>query len=98
ARTRPEGSATGLPSSTNSLTWPTATAWALTGQAMKNTVGKTNPTPILRGARGLGLSLPTLQERTVDNEIQLISDGDGLAVIGDRAAVERFLVFEGLSS
>ena len=28
----------------------------------------------------------------MDNEIQLISDGDGLAVIGDPAAVERFLV------
>jgi len=34
----------------------------------------------------------------MDDEIQLISDGDGLAVIGDPAAVERFLVFEGLSS
>jgi hypothetical protein len=34
----------------------------------------------------------------VDNEIQLISDGDGLAVIGDSAAVERFLASEGLSS
>ena len=34
----------------------------------------------------------------MDNEIQLISDGDGLAVIGDPAAVERFLVFEGLPS
>lgn len=32
------------------------------------------------------------------NEIQLISDGDGLAVIGDRAAVDRFLVFEELPS
>lgn len=32
------------------------------------------------------------------NEIQLISDDDGLAVIGDPAAVERFLVCEGLSS
>jgi len=32
------------------------------------------------------------------NEIQLISDGDGLAVIGDSAAVERFLVSEGLPS
>ncbi len=32
------------------------------------------------------------------NEIQLISDGDGLAVIGDPVAVERFLVSEGLSS
>jgi hypothetical protein len=34
----------------------------------------------------------------MDNEIQLISDGDGLAVIGDPGAVERFLVSEGLSS
>ncbi|MET7805030.1 hypothetical protein [Micromonospora chersina] len=32
------------------------------------------------------------------NEIQLISDGDGLAVIGDPTAVERFLVAEGLPS
>ena len=32
------------------------------------------------------------------NEIQLISDGDGLAVIGNPAAVERFLVTEGLTS
>ncbi|HET9895689.1 MAG TPA: hypothetical protein VFQ44_12240 [Streptosporangiaceae bacterium] len=34
----------------------------------------------------------------MDSEIQLISDGDGLAVIGDPAAVESFLVFEGLPS
>ncbi len=34
----------------------------------------------------------------MDNEIQLISDGDGLAVIGDSKDVERFLVSEGLSS
>ncbi|MFR9777801.1 hypothetical protein ACL02O_17325 [Micromonospora sp. MS34] len=34
----------------------------------------------------------------MDNEIQLISDGDGLAVIGDPTAVERFLVSEGLAS
>ena len=45
-----------------------------------------------------GLSLPTCQETTMDDEIQLISDGDGLAVIGDPAAVERFLVLEGLQS
>ncbi|TYB40419.1 hypothetical protein FXF50_01470 [Micromonospora sp. AP08] len=32
------------------------------------------------------------------NEIQLISDGDGLAVIGDPTAVERFLVAEELPS
>jgi hypothetical protein len=34
----------------------------------------------------------------MDSEIQLISDGDGLAVIGKPAAVERFLVAEGLPS
>lgn len=34
----------------------------------------------------------------MDNEIQLISDGDGLAVIGDAADVERFLLSEGLPS
>jgi len=32
------------------------------------------------------------------DEIQLISDGDGLAVIGDPAAVDRFLLSEGLTS
>lgn len=34
----------------------------------------------------------------MDDEIQLISDGDGLAVIGEPAAVERFLVSEGVPS
>lgn len=34
----------------------------------------------------------------MDDEIQLISDGDGLAVIGDPTAVERFLHSEGLVS
>lgn len=34
----------------------------------------------------------------MDNEIQLISDDEGLAVIGDPSAVERFLVSEGLTS
>ena len=34
----------------------------------------------------------------MDNEIQLISDGDGLAIIGNPTAVERFLVSEGLQS
>ncbi|MFI8419460.1 hypothetical protein [Streptomyces sp. NPDC085479] len=34
----------------------------------------------------------------MDDEIQLIRDGDGLAVIGDRAAVDRFLISEGLPS
>jgi hypothetical protein len=39
-----------------------------------------------------------LQELTMDNEIQLVSDGEGLAVLGDPADVERFLVSEGLLS
>ena len=34
----------------------------------------------------------------MDDEIQLISDDDGLAVIGDPATVERFLAAEGLPS
>ncbi|WP_328492576.1 hypothetical protein OHS59_07330 [Streptomyces sp. NBC_00414] len=34
----------------------------------------------------------------MDNEIQLISDGDGLAVIGNAADVEHFLTSEGLAS
>lgn len=34
----------------------------------------------------------------MSNEIQLISDGDGLAVIGSPTAVEQFLVSEGLPS
>ncbi|WP_329625306.1 hypothetical protein OG357_37215 [Streptomyces sp. NBC_01255] len=34
----------------------------------------------------------------MDDEIQLFRDSDGLAVIGDPAAVERFLVSEGLPS
>ncbi|MFE4208877.1 hypothetical protein ACFRSX_14595 [Streptomyces goshikiensis] len=34
----------------------------------------------------------------MDNEIQLISDGDGLAVIGNPTDVDRFLTSEGLSS
>lgn len=48
---------------------------------------------------GLRSRLPAShQEPTIDSEIQLISDGDGLAVIGDAAEVERFLVSEGLQS
>lgn len=34
----------------------------------------------------------------MDSDIELISDGEGLAVIGSPKAVERFLVSEGLSS
>jgi hypothetical protein len=43
-------------------------------------------------------SLAVPPEATMDHEIQLISDDDGLAVIGHPAAVERFLVSEGLPS
>jgi hypothetical protein len=43
-------------------------------------------------AIGAGAQLPA------GNEIELISDGDGLAVIGNPTDVERFLVSEGLSS
>ncbi len=42
--------------------------------------------------------LPTSQEPTIDDEISLISDGDGLAVIDDPAVVDRFLASEGLLS
>ena len=34
----------------------------------------------------------------MDNGIELISDGDGLAVIGEPSAVERFLATVGLPS
>ncbi|MFE1858603.1 hypothetical protein [Streptomyces anandii] len=34
----------------------------------------------------------------MDNQVQLISDGDGLAVIGNATDVERFLLSEGLPS
>ena len=34
----------------------------------------------------------------MESEIQLISDGDGLAVIGDPVAVEGFLAAEALDS
>src|SRR5262245_19926376 len=56
--------------------------------------GRTHP---LR-APNLPLLGRTRKELTVDNEIQLISDGDGLAVLGDPTVVERFLDSEGLPS
>ncbi|MFK4085208.1 hypothetical protein ACI2LF_13935 [Kribbella sp. NPDC020789] len=43
-------------------------------------------------------SVHRVQEPMVEDEIQLISDGDGLAVIGAPAAVEQFLASEGLPS
>src|SRR5262249_4437038 len=83
----------------NELTWPAATAWALTEPGGEEHSGEDKPPhPSFARPEGSGLSLPTLQERTMDDEIQLISDGDGLAVIGGPEAVERFLVSEGLSS
>jgi predicted transcriptional regulator len=39
-----------------------------------------------------------MKEQALENEIQLISDGDGLAVIGHAAAVDRFLTAEQLPS
>lgn len=39
-----------------------------------------------------------LEEQALENEIQLISDGDGLAVIGHPVAVDRFLSAERLPS
>lgn len=43
-----------------------------------------------------GLLPPTVQESTLENDIELISDGDGLAVVGTRSAVESFLKSVGL--
>lgn len=40
--------------------------------------------------------LPALPDEPLDDAVQLISDGDGLAVIGSSTAVERFLVSQGL--
>ena len=37
-----------------------------------------------------------MQETKIIDEIQLISDGEGLAVIGEPAVVDRFLASEGL--
>src|SRR3954447_13499395 len=45
-----------------------------------------------------GRSLPTLEESTMSTDVQVISDGDGLAVIGEPSAVERFFAAEGLPS
>lgn len=39
-----------------------------------------------------------VKETQMDDEIQLISDGEGLAVVGEPSAVERFLVAEGLAA
>jgi len=39
-----------------------------------------------------------VKEEFMDGEVYLISDGDGLAVIGDANAIEQFLVAEGLPS
>jgi hypothetical protein len=42
--------------------------------------------------------MPVCEDATVSDEIQLIGDGDGLAVIGDPTDVEWFLRAEGLDS
>jgi hypothetical protein len=41
---------------------------------------------------------PCTKEPALENEIELMSDGDGLAVIGESSAVERFLATLGLPS
>src|ERR1700733_1443228 len=64
---------------------------------MENTAGKTVLVGVLRRARDPGL-LAAFRERAMGSEIQLISDGSGLAVIGDPAVVDGFLVCEGLAS
>ncbi len=43
-------------------------------------------------------SAQPLEEWTMESAIELISDGDGLAIIGESTAVERFLASEGLPS
>src|SRR4051812_561942 len=48
------------------------------------------------GAGGPRLQRRPLDEKNMANEIELISDGDGLAVIGEPKAVETFLRAEGL--
>jgi hypothetical protein len=46
-----------------------------------------------------GVALPArIKEPTLDNEIELVSDGEGLAVIGESSVVERFLATLGLPS
>lgn len=42
--------------------------------------------------------MASTQRRKMSNEIELVTDGDGLAVIGDSADVERFLLDQGLST
>lgn len=34
----------------------------------------------------------------MDDEIELVSDGEGIALLGDAGAIERFLASEGLPS
>src|SRR4051794_7427807 len=45
-----------------------------------------------------GRSLPRLKEPPMSADVQLISDGDGLAVIGSPTAVDLFLAAERLAS
>jgi hypothetical protein len=62
---------------------------------------RSSPSMSLRGGKMIdtgGLAPRKPEEMPVSNEVQLISDGDGLAVIGDPHDVEQFLVAEGLTS
>ncbi|SCG51368.1 hypothetical protein GA0070623_1920 [Micromonospora rifamycinica] len=49
-------------------------------------------------AGSVGKFLSDFWEQTLENEIELVSDGDGLAVIGHPATVDRFLTGERLPS
>ncbi len=42
--------------------------------------------------------MASTQGREMSNEIELVTDGDCLAVIGDSSDVERFLLDQGLST
>jgi len=57
-------------------------------------------TPGATSATNAGVSPSSFlhMESAMNDEIQLFSDGDGLAVIGEPSAVERFLSAEGLQS
>ena len=72
------------------IPWPSSAGSGIAARA-----GRLGPPPCCP----ITLNCETpLQERAMDNEIQPISDGDGLAVIGNPTDVERFPASEGLSS
>ena len=74
--------------------WPDGGAERLLGTLIEQPDG-VSPARLCSANAAFHPGYPALQkppqEATIDNEIQLISDGDGLAVIGDPTAVERFL-------